>query len=152
MTSTAGKPRPTYGQRIPKVNAQGYLRVWAPEHPVAFKDGSALIHRMVWYDVNGPIPEGYDVHHRNENKQDNRIENLQLHSNVDHQGEHNRVGTTRKNQYGEHPILTVEGRRERARRRAYWRNVLGREGAPPDDWDCPPRTKEFLPRRKNNPE
>lgn len=150
LTSQRGQKRPTYGQRVPKVNAQGYLRVWAPEHPVAYGDGTALVHRMVWHDANGTIPAGFDVHHRNEDKTDNRIKNLILLSNVEHQAEHNIPGTTRRNQYGEFAILTPEGRRERSRRRAYWRKVLGREGAPPPEWECPPRAIPFIPRKKTH--
>ena len=37
-----------------------------------------LIHRLVFEAFNGKIPEGYDVNHINENKTDNRLENLNL--------------------------------------------------------------------------
>src|SRR6516225_3122763 len=33
-------------------------------------------HIEVWERHNGPVPDGYQIHHRNENKLDNRIENL----------------------------------------------------------------------------
>lgn len=33
-------------------------------------------HRWVWEQHNGPIPNGYVIHHINSNKLDNRIENL----------------------------------------------------------------------------
>lgn len=35
-------------------------------------------HRWVWINTHGIIPKGYHIHHRNENKSDNRIENLEL--------------------------------------------------------------------------
>lgn len=35
-------------------------------------------HRWVWISVHGIIPKGYHIHHKNENKSDNRIENLEL--------------------------------------------------------------------------
>lgn len=35
-------------------------------------------HRWVWINNHGNIPKGYHIHHRNENKSDNRIENLEL--------------------------------------------------------------------------
>lgn len=39
---------------------------------------TGLIHRFIYEAVYGPIPEGLDVNHINENKTDNRIENLNL--------------------------------------------------------------------------
>ena len=35
-------------------------------------------HRLVWENFVGPIPEGYVVDHINNDKKDNRLENLQL--------------------------------------------------------------------------
>ena len=36
------------------------------------------VHRIIWISQNGIIPDGYVVDHINNDKQDNRIENLQL--------------------------------------------------------------------------
>lgn len=38
----------------------------------------ALAHRLVWRHFVGPIPPGMTVNHKNGNKQDNRLENLEL--------------------------------------------------------------------------
>lgn len=48
--------------------------------------GSTLrfTHIAVWEKYNGSVPQGMIVHHINENKLDNRIENLQLLSRRDH--------------------------------------------------------------------
>lgn len=46
------------------------------------------MHRLVWETFVGQIPEGYDVHHINGNKLDNRLENLELLSDYDHCIEH----------------------------------------------------------------
>jgi hypothetical protein len=35
-------------------------------------------HRWVWINIHGKIPKGYHIHHKNENKSDNSIENLEL--------------------------------------------------------------------------
>jgi len=46
-----------------------------------FKNGkpkTCLVHRLVWETFNGSIPEGYEVNHINEDKTDNRLENLNL--------------------------------------------------------------------------
>jgi len=39
---------------------------------------SIRVHRLVWQEWAGLIPEGYYVDHKNANKGDNRLENLQL--------------------------------------------------------------------------
>lgn len=36
------------------------------------------LHRVVWESFNGPIPSGMQVNHINEDKTDNRLENLNL--------------------------------------------------------------------------
>ncbi len=35
-------------------------------------------HRWVWLQIHGIIPKGYHIHHKNDDKSDNRIENLEL--------------------------------------------------------------------------
>lgn len=35
-------------------------------------------HQWIWINHHGPIPKGYHLHHKNEDKSDNRIENLEL--------------------------------------------------------------------------
>jgi hypothetical protein len=42
------------------------------------KLGVDYLHRKVWEKCNGSIPIGYEVHHKNEDTIDNRIENLEL--------------------------------------------------------------------------
>lgn len=42
------------------------------------KTKSTSIHKLVYEHFGGDIPNGYHIHHMNGNKQDNRIENLQL--------------------------------------------------------------------------
>ncbi len=41
-------------------------------------------HRIVWVKRFGPIPNGFDIHHKNGNRLDNRIKNLQLMSEKAH--------------------------------------------------------------------
>lgn len=48
-----------------------------------------LLHRVMWQSVNGPIPEGYDIHHVNGNKTDNRHENFELIHHASHARHHN---------------------------------------------------------------
>lgn len=55
--------------------AKGYHRytIWDGK-----RGRAVLAHVVEWERHNGPIPDGYQVHHVNGDKQDNRIENLQL--------------------------------------------------------------------------
>ena len=57
----------------------GYIGVRAPNHPEAMANGYALVHRAVMSNfLERPLDAGEVVHHRNGNRGDNRIENLQL--------------------------------------------------------------------------
>lgn len=68
---------------------KGYLIFW--------KDGKNVkLHRYVWEQANGSIPDGYDVHHKNEIKDDNRIENLELKKHEKHSSDTN-LGRIRGN-------------------------------------------------------
>lgn len=50
------------------------------------------LHRQIWEDHCGPIPEEYQVHHKNGDRLDNRIENLECL----HISEHRRVHNAQK--------------------------------------------------------
>jgi len=45
---------------------------------------SEFMHRAVWIDAHGEIPDGYHIHHKNHDKSDNRPANLQCMSASDH--------------------------------------------------------------------
>lgn len=42
------------------------------------------LHRLVWEQANGPIPDGYIVHHIDEDKMNNVLSNLQLVTHAEH--------------------------------------------------------------------
>lgn len=46
------------------------------------------LHRYVWEYYNGEIPNGYDIHHKDHNKDNNSIENLELLSSYEHKKRH----------------------------------------------------------------
>ncbi len=56
------------------VSTSGYYKI------TSTKEGNPgkFLHRLIFEDFYGEIPEGYQVHHKNEDKTDNCILNLQL--------------------------------------------------------------------------
>lgn len=57
-----------------KIDKNGYYRI------TSGKEGNngKFLHRLIWEDYYGkPFPDGYDIHHINMVKTDNRIQNLQ---------------------------------------------------------------------------
>lgn len=90
-----GKKNPMWGRhhtvetkrKISKANRKtghrkttgGYIRLFAPNHPNAQADGWAPEHRLVISRHLGrPLKEKEIVHHINEDRADNRLENLHL--------------------------------------------------------------------------
>ncbi len=66
----------TYVGRIlrPVIDKYGYVRVVLTNGP---RRKLCQVHRLVLLTFRGPCPEGYQAHHINEDKQDNRLENLE---------------------------------------------------------------------------
>lgn len=59
---------------------QGYIRIYnMPEHPNADKKGSVFEHTLVMSEfLERPLRDKENVHHKNGQRDDNRIENLEL--------------------------------------------------------------------------
>jgi hypothetical protein len=72
---------------------QEYNYAVVPGHPKADRFGNVLEHRIVMENYIGRMLKDDEcVHHKNENKKDNRIENLELMKKIDH----NRLHTSRR--------------------------------------------------------
>lgn len=89
---------------------------------VAIKVGGKRMdeHRYVWEKHYGKIPDGYVVHHINEIKYDNRIENLEIMPLPEHSRMHNGLNNWRDN--------NPEANKERLIKSGKSRRIVGEEG------------------------
>lgn len=73
-----------------------YIQIWAPNHPYATKDGYVPEHRLVMEKHLGRYLDPKEqIHHKNHNKKDNRLDNLQLFPNVQ---DHNKIHIKEKHE------------------------------------------------------
>jgi hypothetical protein len=56
----------------------GYLNIGMYNQSGVKNKTYRRIHRLVWEAFNGKIPNDYHIDHKNADKKDNRLENLQL--------------------------------------------------------------------------
>lgn len=74
------------GGRI--IDKFGYVQVWMPKHANAKLAGYIHEHRLVMSDhLKRPLLQHESVHHKNGNRADNRIENLELWSKMQPSGQ-----------------------------------------------------------------
>ena len=86
-----------YGKKPPNykgghVNTQGYVMIFKPNHPNANNVGYVREHRLVMEEYLGRYLNNDEVvHHINGNKSDNRIENLELMTKLEHDKYHTKL-------------------------------------------------------------
>lgn len=72
-----------------KVRSDGYICVYCPNHPSTTKDGYVMKHRLVMEKHIGRyLKDDEVVHHKNKNRADNRLENLELMTFKEHARHH----------------------------------------------------------------
>jgi hypothetical protein len=80
-TRVSKKLNPTgrfYKLKLWDKHPTGYLNAGLYNTPGVKNKTYYRVHRLVWESFNGAIPEGYVVDHKNGDKKDNRLKNLQL--------------------------------------------------------------------------
>lgn len=87
MRTTKRLPHVEYGGRIYTMRNTGYYGCTTGDRH--------LLHRRMWEDAHGPIPDGWDIHHRDENKTHNTLENFECLP----KAEHTRMYSPRCNQH-----------------------------------------------------
>jgi len=102
----------------------GERRAWVK---VAEPNVWRLRAQVVWEKANGPIPSGYGIHHRDRNKLNDALGNLELVSKAEHLEEHRGEFNTR--------IATLID--ERRRRRWSTKSSIKRTGRHPRACECP---------------
>ena len=74
------------------VDNRGRFRVWVPDHPRAYKGGYFLRSIVAYEAYHGVVVlPNSDIHHKNENRLDDSIENLELMTHGEHTTHHNTV-------------------------------------------------------------
>lgn len=78
-----------------QVASNGYVKVRVGRgHPLADPNGYAYEHLVVWCAAGRPRPKsGHIIHHKNHDKTDNRLENLEAIPRGKHNAHHNREKT-----------------------------------------------------------
>lgn len=71
----------TYEGRKVYHDAKGYACVW-------LEGKNRKVHVLEWEKANGPKPKGFEIHHRDEDKGNWELSNLELMTNSDHQKTH----------------------------------------------------------------
>lgn len=76
------------GEAAPKYRRQGEGSIELGYRTFAVNKKRKAEHRMVWEAANGPIPPKHVIHHKNGDKLDNRLENLELMTRSQHRKHH----------------------------------------------------------------
>ena len=99
-----------------KINNKGYYAI------TTRKEGNygRLLHRLIFEDFYGPIPNGCEIHHKDENRINNCIMNLQCLTKT----QHNRLHNTgeRNSMFGKNHSLETKKKMSKSRTTT---NILG---------------------------
>ena len=93
-------------------NDNGYPAIYYPSHPLARKNGSVRIHRLIVYETYKLNNANFHVHHKDGNRGNYKKGNLVLTNNSDHIKEHKKqYQSTKYCSYCKKAIATGDKRR-----------------------------------------
>jgi len=95
------------------LSEDGYVKVRVGvDHPLADSNGYAYEHLLVWIGAGNQKPQVNELlHHKNDDKTDNRIKNLELLTRGEHNAHHNAErGRDKRGHFRGHQIAWVDGR------------------------------------------
>jgi hypothetical protein len=91
-------------------------------YPTIFVNGkNVLLHRYIWEKERGEIPDGYEIHHKDKNRSNYSVDNLELINIKDHHRKHaieNGLGKSNKGKLKRHdsgfckgatPVVLIKG-------------------------------------------
>lgn len=70
------------------VNTRRSGRVLVSDKGCGNPNGAEYQNRWMWEQINGPVPDGYEIHHVNEDTQDDRISNFECIESIEHKSLH----------------------------------------------------------------
>ena len=79
-----GNKNPNWEEEKGDFIHDGYRVLYRPDHKHSDKKGCILEHRFVWIEAHGEIPKGYMILHKDFNKLNNELINLQLTTKREH--------------------------------------------------------------------
>lgn len=95
--------------------------IWHKRAGKDYYERRILLHRAVWEQAYGPIPEGCHIHHKNGDKTDNRLENLELLTHGEHSSLHYEAKLL---PYRELALANSQEARERNRQKRLERTLI----------------------------
>lgn len=102
-------PRPHYGTKR-RVRDDGYVDIYEPDHPLARRDGYVFEHRKMAWDAGLLVDPTMEVHHLNELKTDNRLDNFEIKTGSQHALDHAEERGYVTNQFGSFTVKPQEER------------------------------------------
>ena len=119
-------PRKYQGKIGRRRRDDGYVDIWEPSHPLARRDGYVFEHRKMAWDSGILTDPSLEVHHLNEVRDDNRLDNFEIKSSARHARDHAEERGHVTNQFG---TFRVKPRSKRGSA-LYGKARLSRETSP----------------------